>query len=157
MSAATKFGGFKYWEYVLIHTGNLLVIYHLSDLVMKGFHKAYILKVYPKTGKKWYKPSTYLGADLAKFQVSDTGETRWSMSGDIYIRKSINMVKEKLDKSNRQLYNNTNSDIQTSYQTEIDVSLVLFYDQSNYYLSALRLFIWFMELGCIDINIEIAL
>ena len=52
---------------------------------MKVFDNAYTLKADPKTGKKWDKLSTYLGDELDKFQVIDTGETCWLMSGDSYI------------------------------------------------------------------------
>ena len=72
--AATKLEGFEYCEYVLIHTDYLLVISHRADLIMKGFEKAYTLKSDPKTGKKWDKNFTYLGSDLAKFEVPDTGD-----------------------------------------------------------------------------------
>ena len=52
MGSATKFEGFKYREYVIIHTDNLLVISHRADLDMKVFDQNYTLKADPKTGKK---------------------------------------------------------------------------------------------------------
>ena len=75
MRTATKLQGFKYLDYILIHTDNLFFISHQADLVMEGFYTTHTLKADPKTGKKWGKTYTYLGADLAKFQVPDTRET----------------------------------------------------------------------------------
>ena len=92
MRAATKIECFKYWEYVLFHTDNVLVISHQADHVMKYFDNTYTLKSDPKTVNNWYKPSTYIDSKLSKFQVIDTGETLWSMSGDSNIRKAINTV-----------------------------------------------------------------
>ena len=74
---------------------------------MKGFDKSYNIKSDPKTVKKWYKPSIYLCADLAKFQVPDIGEKWWSMSRDSYSREAIKTVKDKIVKSNQKLYKNT--------------------------------------------------
>ena len=96
MRTATKLEGFKYWEYVLIHTENLLVISHRVDLVLKGFDKAYSLKADPKTGKKWHESSTYIGAELSKFQLLDTRETCWQMSGDSCIHEAIKAAEDKL-------------------------------------------------------------
>ena len=66
----------------------LLVISHRTNLFMKVFDTVYTLN--PDTnGNKWAKPTTYLGDDIAKFQVPYTGETCWSMSGNNYIKKEI--------------------------------------------------------------------
>ena len=59
MHAATKPDGYKYWDYILVHSYGLLVIYHLYKLVMKGFDTAYTLKP-DANGKKWADPTTYL-------------------------------------------------------------------------------------------------
>ena len=52
MWTVTKSSGYKYWEYVIIHTDNLLIIFHHDALVMKGFDQYYTLKKDTKTGKK---------------------------------------------------------------------------------------------------------
>ena len=124
---------------------------------MKDFDKAYTLKSDPKTGSKWKEPSTYLGANLSKCQVPDKGWTLWSMSWNIYIPEAINTVEDKLSKSGRQLYKNTKSSIQSSFCPQLDASPVLSDDQSSYYLCSIGKFRWAVEIGCIDINPEIAL
>ena len=63
MSASTNPDGHTYWEYILVHSDDLLVIYHCANLVMKGFDIAYTLKP-DADGKKWAEPTTYLGADI---------------------------------------------------------------------------------------------
>ena len=65
---------------------DLLVISHRANLVMKGFDIAHTLKP-DVDGNEWANPTTYIGADIAKFQVPDTGETCWSMYGDTYSKE----------------------------------------------------------------------
>ena len=82
MSVATNPYGYKYWEYIIVNYDDLLVIYHCSNLVMKGFDTSYTLNT-DANGKKWSEKTAYLGSGIAKFQVPDTGETYWSISGEI--------------------------------------------------------------------------
>ena len=97
-----------------MHYDDLLVIYHRANLVMKGFDTLYNLKP-DANSKKWDEPKTYLGADIAKLQVPDTGETYWSMSGDTYIKEEINTVDLKLVKSGRQIFKTARLKIKTGY------------------------------------------
>ena len=92
INAVNKLQVLKCWEYVRIHDENLLVISHQSYLVMNFFDKAYTLKSDPKTGNKCDKPSTYLDANLDKFQIPDIGETCWLISGDSYTCEAIKTV-----------------------------------------------------------------
>ena len=41
MHAAMKPDGYEYWEYIFVHSGDLLVISYSGILVMKGFNRAY--------------------------------------------------------------------------------------------------------------------
>ena len=70
--AATNPDGYKYWENILVNYDDLLVVSPCNNILMKGFDTAYNLR--PETNvKKWSKPTTYIGADSAKFQVADIG------------------------------------------------------------------------------------
>ena len=130
--AATNPDGYNYWEYILVHSGDLIVISHHAKPVMKGFDTSYTIK--PDTdGRKWAEPTTYLGAGIAKFQVPDTGETCWIMSGNTYIKNVIKNIDLELSKSGWQLFKIARSPIKPGYQTEIYVSPVLEGDQVNYY------------------------
>ena len=82
MKTATKSSSYKYWKYVPIHTGKLLVIYHCSALVMKGFEQDYTINKYAKMVNIWYNPTKYHGINSSYYKVPDTGEMCWPMSGD---------------------------------------------------------------------------
>ena len=45
MREATNPYGYKYWEYILVGSDDLLVIYHCANLVMKGFDSAYTINL----------------------------------------------------------------------------------------------------------------
>ena len=79
------------------------------------------------------------------------------MSVDKYIQETINMVEDKLAKSDQQLYKSTKSAIQTGYRPALDLSSVLGDDQASYYWSAIGKLRWAVELRCININPEIAI
>ena len=55
-----------------MHSDDLLVISHRDNLFMKVFDTLYNFKPYAD-GKKWDEPTTYLGSDITKFKVPDTG------------------------------------------------------------------------------------
>ena len=128
MCASRKPYGYRYWEYILVHSDDLLLIYHRANLVMKGRDKAYTLN--PDANcKKWAEPTMHLEADIPKFQVSDTGEMYLSISGDTHIKEAINNVDPDLDKYGRQLFKTARSPVNPGYQPETDVSPVLEDDQ----------------------------
>ena len=103
MCAATNPDGYKYWEYIFVHSDDLFVISHRANLFMKGFDTEYTINP-DDNGNKCANPTTYLGADIEKFQVPDTGEACWSMYGDTYIKEEIKNVELELAKSGRQLF-----------------------------------------------------
>ena len=49
MSKATNIDDFKYWDYILIHTDNMMVISHEARSIVEGLSKVYILKKDPDT------------------------------------------------------------------------------------------------------------
>ena len=156
MHAATNSDGYKYWEYILMYYDDLLVISHRANLVMKGFDIAHTLKP-DVDGNEWANPTTYIGADIAKFQVPDTGETCWSMYGDTYSKEEIKNVEIKLAKYGPQLINTTKLPIKLVYSPELDVSPVLEDNKAEYYQNTVGHLRWAIELGRININLEIAL
>ena len=115
-----------------MHSDDLLVIYHRANRVMKGFDKVYTLKP-DASGKQWAESTMYFGADIIKFQVPDTGEMCWSVSGNNDIKEAINNVELELATSVRKIFKTVRSPIKPGYFPELDVSPVLENYKSNYY------------------------
>ena len=72
---------------------------------------------------------------------------------DTYIKEVIRKVDLELAKSIWQLFKTARSTINPVYLPELDVSLVLEYDQANYYQTSVWHLIWAVELGRININL----
>jgi hypothetical protein len=129
--AATKEDGFKYYQYILVYVDNILIIAHKPMPIMATIQKAYRLK----------------------------DETRqvWSMNCIQYLREAIKNVESELAKSNYVLRGKPNTPMQTGYRPELDVSPILGSEQANYYQSLIGVLSWAVELGRIDIYIDVAL
>ena len=48
--------GFKYWEYVLIHTYIMMVISHEASTIMEGLVKVYNMNKKPDTENNYHDP-----------------------------------------------------------------------------------------------------
>ena len=57
MSKATNIDDFKYWDYILIHTDNMMVISHETRDIMDGVAKVYDLNKDTKDNNTYYKPT----------------------------------------------------------------------------------------------------
>ena len=57
MSKATNIDDFKYWDYILIHTDNMMVISHETSDIMDGVAKVYDLNKDTKDNNTYYKPT----------------------------------------------------------------------------------------------------
>jgi hypothetical protein len=131
MRPATKPDGFQYYEYVLIHTDDLLVVSHCADVIMKSFTDFYTLKEDPATQLPYGPPTRYLGADVGQFEVN--GIKAWYLSGDSYCKEAVKTVELKLAESGQLLAKGVTSPVSTGYRPELDVSPVLDDEQANYY------------------------
>ena len=60
--------GEHYYEYVLIHVDNLMIVIPRSEQVMQDISKTYQLKKYNKTGLPYGPPKIYLGAHICRHQ-----------------------------------------------------------------------------------------
>jgi len=119
--------------------------------IMKTIQKAYRLKEEPCA------PKTYLGATIKPWTIP--GETRsvWSMKSTHYLKEALRNVELELGKSGLSLRGKPNTPMQTNYRPELDVSPILGPEQANYYQSLIGILRWAVELGRIDIYIDVAL
>ncbi len=81
----------------------------------------------------------------------------WSMGCVQYLKEAIKNVEIELSKSNHCSQGKPSTPMQTGYRPELDVSLVLGPEQANYYQSLIGILQWAVELGRIDIYIDVAM
>jgi hypothetical protein len=151
MKPATTPDGFKYYEYILVYVDDVLVISAAPGLIMKTIQQAYHLKDSPTA------PTTYLGAAIKEWSIPSETRKVWSMKCIQYLKEAIKNVELELAKSEHCLRGKPTTPMQTGYQLELDVSPVMRPDQANYFQSLIGILRWAVELGYIDINIDVAL
>jgi hypothetical protein len=151
MHPATKSAGFQYYEYILVYVDDIVVILAAPSSIMKTIQKAYRLKEEPSP------PKSYLGATIKTWSIP--GETRqvWSMNSNQYLKEALSYVELELSKTGLSLRGKPTTPMQTNYRPELDISPVLGLEQANYYQSLIGILRWAMELGRIDIYVDVTL
>jgi hypothetical protein len=118
---------------------------------MKSIQQAYHLKEDPKP------PSNYLGATIKQWSILSETRKVWSMNCTQYIKEAVRNVETELNKTGHTLKGKPSTPMQAGYRPELDVSAVLGPEQANYYASLICILRWAVELGRIDIYIDVSL
>ena len=80
MRAAVKPNKEKYYEYVLCYVDDILAISHDPQAIMDHLSDKYTLK-----DGSVQEPTTYLGADIGKYDFKDGTNKKWYMSSETYV------------------------------------------------------------------------
>jgi hypothetical protein len=151
MRAACQPNGYEYYEYILVYVDDLLVVSHAPELIMETIRKAYRLKEEPAP------PSTYLGATVKPWSIPNETRHVWSMNSQHYIKEAIRCLELELSKAGMKITGKPNTPMQTNYRPELDVSPPLGPDQANYFASLIGVLRWAVELGRIDIYVDVSM
>ncbi len=130
---------------------DLLVISHAPKPIMITITKAYRFKDKPA------EPKNYLGATIRKWTIPNERRTVWSMNCTHYIKEATRCLELELSKNNMCLRGKPSTPMRANYRPELDVSPVLGPDQANYFASLIGVLPWAVELGRIDIHIDVSL
>jgi hypothetical protein len=103
-------------------------------------------------------PTFYLGVKLKK-TVLPNGVVAWGMSSSKYIQSAVHNVKEYLAAlpDDQMLLKKASGPFAGGYKTDLDESYELEPTRSNFYQSQIGILRWCVELGCIDIIIEVSM
>ena len=155
--AATKADGTKYYEYVLIYVDDILTISEVPKDVMETLSRLYRLKEDPTTGKKYDRPTRYLGADIGHYYFDDDSKKpRWYMSSDTYVKNAIKTAEEHLDKQGLRLKTKVTATLPAGYRPELDISEELKDRGATQFQEVIGILRWMVELGRIDIATPVA-
>jgi hypothetical protein len=149
--AAIKDDGFEYYQYILVYVDDILFVADQPMPIMITIQKAYRLKDEP------CQPKDYLGAKIRKWSIPNDTRQVWSMDCTQYLKEAVKNVEKELEKSGYVLRGKPNTPMQAGYRPELDVSPVLGPEQADYYQSLIGILRWAVELGHIDIYIDVAL
>ena len=142
--------GLKYYERVLVYVDNILCISHDPKATMSGIQETFKLK-----DDKIKKPESYLGEQLAQAMIG--GQQCWTMSSHEYVKAAIANVEATLNDSGQLLPSRCATPIQSNYRPELDTTPELKLKGMRYYQEQIGVLRWEVELGRIDIAMEISM
>jgi len=151
MRPAVKSDGTTYWEYILCYVDDVLAISAKPESTMKGVQAKFKLK-----DDKIEEPQVYLGASLSKMTNQDNDEC-WAMSSDTYCQAAVKNVEDVLAKDNLRLPTKCVCPLTNGYRPETDVTQELKADGVQYYQELIGVLRWAVEIGRIDILLEVSL
>ena len=85
----------------------------------------------------------------------NNGAKAWSFSSSQYVQAAVKNVEDYAAKRGWKLPR-AQTPISTVYRPELDVSRELNNSDSSYYQSLIGLLRWIVELGCVDVNVEVS-
>ena len=144
--------GNRYYELLLVYVDDILVVSHDPKSTMDRIGQMYDLKDSVK------RPQRYLGANIERRQTRD-GRVVWAMSSRDYVRNAVQVVKDMLHEDGLALKVGKQADrpMPKSYHPELDVSPELSAEMANRYQQLIGMLRWAIELGRIDILLEVSL
>ena len=152
MRPAKKADGTNVYEYVLLYVDDVLVISERGEHVLRtGIGKYFELKE-----ESIGPPDLYLGGRLRKVQL-ENGVKAWSFSSSQYVQQAVKNVEGYLERRGRKLPTRADSPIPTSYRPELDVTAELEPSDAAYYQSLIGILRWIVELGRVDICLEVSM
>jgi hypothetical protein len=151
LKAATKPDGFKYYEMVLVYVDDVMVISHVPGKTIEGISSVFKLK-----GDKASSPDMYLGVSL-ELKVNSVGTKCWSISPGKYVAASVNNIEEKLAKEGQRLPSKCTTPMTSDYHPSNDTTEELTSDGVKLYQEYIGVLRWAVEIGRLDILLEVAL
>ena len=100
-------------------------------------------------------PSLYLGGEMCQV-VLENGDKSWAFGYAQYVQESIRNVEEYLSKKGEALPYEAPTPLSNTYQPYIDVSEEVGPQESSYYQSLIGNLLWILELGNINICMEVS-
>ena len=147
---AVKADGFVYYEMVLCYVDDILSISDDPKRSLLALTSTFKLK-----DDKIEEPETYLGAKLDKMTVG--GIECWTMSAEQYVNASVKNVEEALAKRGLRLPTKCYTPLSTDFHPELETSAELKSDGIQLYQELIGVLRWAVELGRLDILLEVAL
>ena len=141
-----------HYEMILVYVDDILIFSKDPRTIMNQLGEFYELK--PESVKE---PDLYLGANIEKIQVKD-GRTVYGMSSRTYVKNSVKVVKALLreDDPDAKLKSTAKNPFPSGYKPELDVTLELNDQMTSRYLQLMGILRWAIELGRIDIFVEVS-
>lgn len=101
-------------------------------------------------------PKIYLGGRMRLVEL-ENGVKAWGIRLSQYVQAAVKNVENYLDERGSHLMKKADTPMRTSYRPMLDVSPELGPEESSYYMSLIGILRWMVELGRVDICLEVSL
>lgn len=145
---------YSYYSYILCYVDDIMVIHHDARSVLDKIDKYFTLKP-----SSIGDPDIYLGAKIKKMEYED-GSYAWAMSASKYVQEAVRNCKTALKEEYGGKYSLPKSapnPLPVGYKPESDVSEPLNPEMASYYQSLIGIMRWMVELGRVDIAVEVSM
>jgi hypothetical protein len=152
MRPATMPDGNTCNEYILLYVDDALAIGVDAEKILREELGKYFELKEESIGP----PALYLGGKLSLVQLNN-GMEAWSISLSQYVQAAVKNVEKHLLEKSSNLPKRCETPMTTSYCPELDVSEELGPEEALYYMSLIGILRWMVELGRVDICLEVSL
>ena len=147
--------GYEHYEMLLCYVDDVLIVSHKCDPIANEIDNHY--KIKPESRKAL---EIYLGADVARIQTAG-GHEVWSTSSKTYVQNAVKVVENLLNEDGKGMQlcspSKAKNPLPSNYHPEIDVTTELDADLIPRYLQLVGMLRWAVELGRLDIMLEVSL
>ena len=146
--------GFEYYSYILCYVDDILVIHHDALSILKKIDSYFKLKP-TSVGD----PDIYLGAKVTKMNLKN-GTWCWTLSPSKYVQEAVKNCEQALKDTyggTYKLLKHAPNPFPMGYKPELDLSTPLDPELASYYQSLIGVMRWMVEIGRIDIAVEVSM
>jgi len=155
MKEDIKSDGTRYYSYILIYTDDILILSETPKRYMDQLKRSYFVK--PDSIKT---PDIYLGGEI-KMTKSRTGSPCYSISCNKYCQEAVKTVFNRMREVNLKLNigkaSPENPFSNLKYKPELDMTPNCNSVHHQFYQQIIGILRWMIELGRIDIMVEVSL
>ena len=153
MRPGTGRDGLLCYKYILIYFNDALAVSANVERIIRDE----LVKYFKLKEASIGLPKIYLGSSFWKVELKN-GAKAWSFGASQYVNTAVKNVEEFFKNYERYTFpRHCNTPFTTSYLPELDVSLELNQNEASYYMSLIGIMIWIVELGRVDIWLEISM
>ena len=155
MRPAIKSDGTKCYDYVLLYEDDALVVSKNAESIPRNELGRYFELKEESIGP----PDHYLGGKVRKVQL-ENGLNAWAFSSSQYVQTAEKNVEAYLDSQDSKCWkmpSKADTPLSTTYRPELDVSRKLNVADAAYYQSLIGSLRWIVELGQVDVCLEVSM
>ena len=155
MRPAIRSDGSKCYDHALSYVDDALVVSENAESIIRNELGRYFELKEESIGP----PDHYLGGKVRKVQL-ENGVNAWTFSSAQYFQTAVKNVEVYLvseDSKHWKMPNNSDTLLTTTYWPELDITRKLDVADAAYYQSLIGILRWIVELGQVDVCLEVSM